>query len=216
MSLLWRRLSAKRLEIKDANTDFMPKFNALTWMVIVVAQVTYGLLVYVITRSYYENTSVITTQVPASDNQVGAHPQIDSFGASLRPSTDIGPVAQALSGDDPALIARLADDYFMRKEYRRAIELYERALKINPDDVESYNDLGLSLFYIGQKQRALETLQAGALKQPGFQRIQLTLGFVLAQTGNNKAASVAFNKAIELGADNTVGQEAKRMLNEFK
>jgi Flp pilus assembly protein TadD len=129
---------------------------------------------------------------------------------------NIQPSVEALATEDPGLIARLADDYFRQKEYPQAIELYERALKINPDDVETYNDLGLSLFYIGQSQRAVNVLQTGVAKQPNFQRIQLTLGFVLAQTGNKEAASTAFRKAIALGSDNSVGQEAKRMLSEIE
>jgi hypothetical protein len=40
-----------------------PKLSVLNWAVIVVAQITYGLLVYVITRGYYENSRVTTTQV---------------------------------------------------------------------------------------------------------------------------------------------------------
>ncbi|MBW9264669.1 MAG: tetratricopeptide repeat protein [Candidatus Thiodiazotropha sp. (ex. Lucinisca nassula)] len=194
----------------------MPKFSVLTWLVIIVAQVTYGLLVYAITRSYYEDTSVTTSQLPAASPESATHPQVGSFDAVMQPAVKFQPSSEAPATDDPALIARLADDYFMRKEYPQAIELYERALRINPDDVESYNDLGLSLFYIGQSQRAVEVLQTGASKQPDFQRIQLTLGFVQAQTGNKEAAFAAFNRAIELGPENTVGQEARRMLNEIE
>jgi Flp pilus assembly protein TadD len=193
----------------------MPKLSVLTWIVIAVAQITFGLLVYAITRSYYEETSVTSSQMPASDMQVAAHPQVRSFDSTLQPAVNLQPSAEALATEDPALIARLADDYFMRKEYTQAIELYERALKINPGDVETYNDLGLSLFYTGQNQQAVEILRTGVSKQPDFQRIQLTLGFVLAQIGNKEAASAAFNKAIELGPENTVGQEARRMLNEI-
>jgi tetratricopeptide (TPR) repeat protein len=194
----------------------MPKFNVLTWVVIVVAQITYGLLVYAITRSYYEGASMTVSQVPSIPPDVPAHPQVGTLDTTLQPGMDLQPSIEALATEDPALIARLADDYFRRKEYPQAIELYQRALKINPDDVETYNDLGLSLFYIGQSQRALETLQNGVSKQPSFQRIQLTLGFVQAQTGNKQAASTAFKKAIALGSENTVGQEARRMLSELE
>lgn len=194
----------------------MPKLSLLTWIVIVVAQITYGLLVYAITRSYYEGTSVTVSQPPAAAPEVAAHPQVGAFDATLQPRMNLEPSAEALATEDPALIARLADDYFKRKEYPQAIELYERALKIDPEDVETYNDLGLSLFYIGQSERALDILQTGVAKQPDFQRIQLTLGFVQAQTGNKEAASAAFKKAMALGAENTVGQEAKRMLSELE
>ncbi|MES9968945.1 MAG: tetratricopeptide repeat protein [Candidatus Thiodiazotropha sp.] len=193
----------------------MPKFSALAWAVIVVAQITYGLLVYAITRSYYQDNRAVTAQVPAAAPEVPAHPKMAPFDASLQPAVKYQPSAEELATEDPALIARLADDYFMKKDYPQAIELYERALKINPDDVETYNDLGLSLFYIGQSQRAVEILQSGVSKQPDFQRIQLTLGFVQAQAGDKVAAATAFQKAIELGPENTVGREAKRMLSEL-
>ncbi|MEW8505613.1 MAG: tetratricopeptide repeat protein [Candidatus Thiodiazotropha sp.] len=194
----------------------MPKFSLLTWVVIIVAQVTYGLLVFAITSSYYQGKQVVAVQSPPAVADVPPHPKSGAFDANLQPAMQFRPSPEALSSDDPALIARLADDYFMKKDYPQAIELYERVLQIDPDDVETYNDLGLSLFYIGQTERALQALQTGADKQPGFQRIQLTLGFVQTQAGNRDAAATAFRKAIELGADNRIGLEAKRMLGEIE
>lgn len=194
----------------------MPKFSLLTWAVIIVAQITYGLLVFAITRSYYQDTQVTQAQPTTATPEASPHPQVGAFDSDLQPAMKIQPSAQELSTDDPALIAQLADNYFMQKDYQQAIALYERALQINPDDVESYNDLGLSLFYVGESSRALETLRTGATKQPGFQRIQLTLGFVQVQTGDKAAAAQALRKAIELGPENRVGQEAKRMLSEIE
>ncbi|MBT3027889.1 MAG: tetratricopeptide repeat protein [Candidatus Thiodiazotropha sp. (ex Ctena orbiculata)] len=194
----------------------MPKFSLLTWAVIVVAQITYGLLVFAITRSYYQDGQVAVDQSLPAARDVSPHPQVGAFDATLQPEMKVQPSAEALPTDDPALIARLADDYFMQKDYPQAIELYERVLQIDPDDVETYNDLGLSLFYTGQSGRALQALQTGAAKQPDFQRIQLTLGFVQTQLGDKEAAAAAFRKAIELGADNRVGLEAKRMLSEIE
>lgn len=116
------------------------------------------------------------------------------------------------STEDPQILASLGDRYFAEKDYRQAIKVYERALEITPDDVETHNDLGLSLHYTGQSSRAIEILKAGASKVPGFQRIYLTLGFVQAQTGDTEAAKGAFARAVELNSDNRVGKEAKRML----
>ena len=121
-----------------------------------------------------------------------------------------------LSSDDPEILARLGDSYFVEKNYERAIELYERTLKLNPEDVDSYNDLGLSLHYTGQSNQAVEILKTGAAKAPTFQRIHLTLGFIQMQRGDKKAAITALKKAVELKPDNTVGLEAKRMLGELE
>jgi tetratricopeptide (TPR) repeat protein len=194
----------------------MPKFSVLTWGVILIAQITYGLLVFAITRSYYQDPQPMANQVPSAAPEVSPQPQAGSFNANLQPAMNIRPSAEELATDDPVLIVSLADNYFQQKEYQSAIELYQRALQIDPEDVESYNDLGLSLFYIGETNRALEALRKGAAKQPGFQRIQLTLGFVQAQTGDKEAAAAAFRKAIELDPQNRVGEEAKRMLAEIE
>ncbi|MEW8261796.1 MAG: tetratricopeptide repeat protein [Candidatus Thiodiazotropha taylori] len=196
----------------------MPKFSALTWLVIIVAQITYGLMVYAITRSYYEQKPVVAV-TPTPSAPVAPHP-MPSPGSSpsqaaLNPGMGYTPTIEDLKDEDPKLIARLADSYFAQKNYPQAIELYERALTIDPKDVETYNDLGLALFYTGQNAQAVDILLAGIQQDGEFQRIRLSLGFILAQIGDKEGAAAAFNKAIELGADNSVGREAKRMLGEL-
>jgi tetratricopeptide (TPR) repeat protein len=192
----------------------MPKFSVLTWLVILVVQITYGLMVYAITRSYYEQKpTVATTTVPS--NPVAPHPMPNPPSVGLSPGMGFTPTIEDLKQEDPALMARLADSYFAQKNYPQAIELYERVLTLNPKDVESYNDLGLALFYTGQTEQAVDILLAGIQQDEMFQRIRLSLGFILAQTGDKEGATAAFNKAIELGADNSVGLEAKRMLGEL-
>jgi tetratricopeptide (TPR) repeat protein len=193
----------------------MPKFSALVWVVIVIGQITYGLMVYAVTRSYYEQRPMVAEATPGRSDQVAPHPMPNPMGDSLASGMGFTPTAEDLTQDDPAVIARLADNHFAQKNYQQAIDLYERALAIDPDDVESYNDLGLSLFYIGQSEQAMDILLTGIQKAPEFQRIRLTLGFVLAQTGDKQGAKNAFSKAIELGPENSVGKEAKRMLDEL-
>ncbi|MEJ2619663.1 MAG: tetratricopeptide repeat protein [Candidatus Thiodiazotropha sp.] len=192
----------------------MPKFSILTWLVILVVEITYGLMVYAITRSYYEQPPAVAATA-APSNPVAPHPMPNPPAVGLNPGVAFTPTDEDLKQQDPALIARLADSYFAQKNYPQAIELYQRVLTINPKDVESYNDLGLALFYTGQAEQAVDILLAGIQQDETFQRIQLSLGFVLAQTGDKQGAAAAFNKAIELGAENSVGQEAKRMLGEL-
>ncbi|MEJ2609993.1 MAG: tetratricopeptide repeat protein [Candidatus Thiodiazotropha sp.] len=190
----------------------MPKFNTLTWIVILIGEITYGLMVYAITRGYYEQRPVVALSASEDGTQVSPLPASNPLGDTLLQNSGPMPTAEDLTTDDPALIAQLADNYFTQKEYEEAIKLYERVLKINPNDVESYNDLGLALFYTAQPERAVDILQTGIQKDPEFQRIRLTLGFVQSQTGDKESAAAALSKAIALGPDNGVGKEAKRML----
>ncbi len=125
----------------------------------------------------------------------------------------LGP-REELSTEDPALLARLGDRLFEEKQYERAVMAYERAVRFNPDDVDSYNDLGLSLQYLGRSAEAAAVLKEGIARDRDYQRIYLTLGFVQLQSGNREAAVRALQRAIELGPDNDVGIAARRMLDQ--
>jgi tetratricopeptide (TPR) repeat protein len=89
-------------------------------------------------------------------------------------------------------------------------------IELDPEDLDAYNDLGLALHYSGRSQAGLETLQEGAAKDPEFQRIWLTMGFVSAQAGDPAGAHPALEKARDLDPDNGIGQEATRMLGLLK
>lgn len=143
-------------------------------------------------------------------------PQSNRFNTSFQPDMNMQSIVDEVASNDPAAVLQLANDYFAQKNYKKAGELYQRALKFDPENVATYNELGLSLFYAGDSKQAVDVLQTGAAKQPGFQRIQLTLGFVLAQTGDQSAAADSLRKAISLDPESTVGQEAKRLLSQIE
>ncbi|MEF9437776.1 MAG: tetratricopeptide repeat protein [Candidatus Mariimomonas ferrooxydans] len=102
------------------------------------------------------------------------------------------------------------------KGFQDAIDIYETVLKLNPDDVDTYNDLGLALHYIGKSDRAIDTLRRGTEVNPSFQRMWLSLGFVLTATEKNDEAKKALKKAFELDPHSEPGLEAKRILGLLK
>jgi hypothetical protein len=55
----------------------------------------------------------------------------------------------------------------------------------------------------------------GTETAPEFQRIWLTLGFVLKSSGKNEAARSILQTTVDMGPDNEIGQEAIRMLGEL-
>ena len=82
----------------------------------------------------------------------------------------------------------------------------------DPQNVDTLNNLGLTLHYIGRSDEALSRLNEGTAADPGYQRIWLTLGFVNSSVGNSEAARDALTKAVELNPDNDVGRSAAGML----
>ena len=175
-----------------------------------VFQIVFGLTIFTITRQYY---------IPDSDN-VSNEPTEISQPSFVWPDgiTETNP-AQLNSStfsqstiEDPAEISRQAGEYFTKKQYDKAAELYERLLVLGPNNVETYNNLGITLHYTGRSNEALRRLNEGIAIDPAHQRIWLTLGFVNSQLGNTKQARAALNTAADLNASNEIGKSAIKML----
>ena len=116
---------------------------------------------------------------------------------------------------DPQALARLGDQYFESSNYMQAIEIYKKALEIDPNDIDTLNDLGLAYHYTGNSDLAEEVLIKGTVTAPSFQRIWLTLGYVLKSAGKNEEARSVLQKTVDMDPDNEVGQEALIMLGQL-
>ncbi len=176
-----------------------------------VFQVVFGLTVFAITRQYYSH----------EPDEVSAHPGTTSQPALEWPErstqNDLEQLISSYPGqslsEDPIAISRQADDLFTTKQYGQAAELYEQLLAAGSTSVNTYNNLGITLHYLGRSTEALRVLNEGVALDPSYPRIWLTLGFVNSQLGNSGQAQSALTKAAQLGADTDVGQSATKMLN---
>ena len=138
-------------------------------------------------------------------------PLLEQGGKVLSLSDELGEKA-----NDPEALANLGDNYFEGGKFAEAVDIYNKVLSLAPDDVDTYNDLGLAYAYLNQIDKSIETLQKGAEIMPSYQRIWISLGFVSVSSGKNELARTALTTAVELGPDTTVGKEASKMLKEIK
>ena len=183
------------------------------WTLLVVFQVFFGLVVFTFTREYYKQ----------DPQPVAGHPQVvnppTSGWSRGMSATDVsrlsspGLLEPALS--DPAEISRRADEFFANRQYQQAARLYEQLLTFRPNDAEIHNNLGLTLFYLGQPDEALQRLNEGVAVDPEHQRIWLTLGYVNSQLGNTDAARKALTRATETGDNASIRESAMEMLAEL-
>ena len=75
--------------------------------------------------------------------------------------------AVAAFPDNAALRNNLAVLYAMRKEYRRAIEEYRRAVKLDPGLAGAYLDMGIIYVdYLGERQKAAEAFRKYLVLEP--------------------------------------------------
>jgi tetratricopeptide (TPR) repeat protein len=186
------------------------KLNANFWISFAVFQVVFGLAVFAITRDYYMQDTV----------EVSAHPPIVGQLAPAWPNsiteTQIARLSSSAMSEpaiqDPFEISRRANEYFANRQYDRAADMYEQLLAFSPNDAEIYNNLGLTLHYLGRSTEALGKLNEGVVIDPEHQRIWLTLGYVNSQLGNTEQARAALNTAVQIGTDESVRQSAMKML----
>jgi tetratricopeptide (TPR) repeat protein len=156
----------------------------------------------------FQNREVAERSLP---NPVPPPPQFtDSNLMKVLPVEELG-----VDTYDPQSLASLGDQYFESSNYKQAIELYKKALEINPNDTDTFNDLGLAYQYTGNSDLAEEVLIKGTETDPSYQRIWLTLGYVLKSAGKNEEARSILQKAVDMGPDNEIGQEAMRMLGQL-
>jgi len=180
------------------------------WIPMTLFQVVFGLTIFTITRLYYiqdsDNVSDNTTKIiqptfvwPDSITQTNP--------AQLTTS-----IFNLSNIEKPAEISRQANEYFTKKQYDKAAELYERLLVIAPNNVNTYNNLGITLHYLDRSTEALQWLNEGVAVDQTHQRTWLTLGFVYSQVGNTEKARSALATAAKIDADNEIGKSAVKML----
>ena len=155
-----------------------------------------------------KNREVVESSLP--DPVPPPHQFTDSNLMQVLPVEDLG-----VDTSDPQYLASLGDQYFESSNFKQAIEIYKKVLEINPNDIDTLNDLGLAYHYTGNSDLAEEALIKGTEADPAFQRIWLTLGFVLKSAGKNDEAISVLQKTVDMGPNNDIGLEASKMLGEL-
>jgi tetratricopeptide (TPR) repeat protein len=180
-------------------------YKKLTIAVIVILAV--AIVIFAVTTS--ERKKEIPADTGAQRSTIPPGPLTDSTGQIPMERMEDLP-------DNPEQLAILGDRFFEAGKYDMAVRVYEKVLKLKPDDADTYNDMGLALHYLGKSDSALETLKKGTQVMPSYQRVWLSLGFVLMSNGKNDEAKKALKKAAELNPATDMGQEATRMLSQIK
>ncbi len=114
--------------------------------------------------------------------------------------------------ENEALLAQLGDAYFESKRFDAAIPIYRRLVAVNPKDADGYNDLALSLFYVGEGEEALTTIAKANAAAPSMERAWLTKGFILVALKRYPEAIPPLNKVKELAPDGKLAETADGFL----
>ncbi len=165
-----------------------------------------------------------TQQAPASAMRAAAPP---AASAPAAPGTEGRPAAPALdearvkeltnaaAGDpaNPAPRVQLANAYFDAERYPDAVQWYEEALKLRPDDANVSTDLGVAYYYIDQPDKAIAQFEQSLRIDPKHTKTMLNMGIVKAFGKQDLAgASAAWQQVIAVAPDSAEAQAARKAL----
>ena len=94
-----------------------------------------------------------------------------------------------------------------------AIKWYSQAMDLDPKNADASTDLGVSYYYTGQTDRALQQFDVSLKIDPRHTKTLLNRGIVLAFGKHDLAvATVAWKRVVELAPDSPEGEAASRAL----
>jgi len=122
------------------------------------------------------------------------HPPIDS-GAVIQQMEDMA----ARNPKDADVRLKLANFLYDQKRYPKAIEWYQRALELDPKNVNACTDLGTAYFYMGRPQDALREYDKSLKLNPNHEPTLLNAIVVnLEGTHDLAAAQKAWDRLYKL------------------
>ncbi len=127
----------------------------------------------------------------------------------ITPSPPLQPERKTLEGQLVVKAYKNLPDYFgqaivfqNQKDFPKAIEAYEKVLKIDPNYAEAYNNLGIIYNQTGNFEKAVFHLQKAIAADPKYFKAYNNLGVILYQNGHLEAAADQFWKAIRIHPKN--------------
>ena len=80
--------------------------------------------------------------------------------------------------NDPQLLTNIANAYYDGRDYAKAIDYYQRALKLRPEDVNVRTDMGTAMWYSGDADAAIKQYEQSLKSQPTHAQTLFNMGIV--------------------------------------
>jgi tetratricopeptide (TPR) repeat protein len=88
-------------------------------------------------------------------------------------------------------------------QYEKALELFKKALDLDPEMTEAYNNLGLTYTEMNQEEQATEAFKKAISLSPELAAAYNNLGYVFYRLGSYHEAIEMYNEAIGRSKDNS-------------
>jgi len=137
-------------------------------------------------------------QAAAATQSTGV--QIGNTQAQAAMQQSVAPLLDAVNRNpaDYDALVKLGDLYYDGQQFPNAIQYYERALVIHPENPDVRTDLGTAYWYAGNADKALAEMETSLKYKPGHPQTLFNLGWVKWQgKADAKGAVAAWQKLLK-------------------
>jgi cytochrome c-type biogenesis protein CcmH/NrfG len=121
------------------------------------------------------------------------------------------------NADDFGTLVKVANLYFDSQQFPDALKYYERAVKLQPQNVDVLTDYGTSFWYTGNADKAIAEFQTALKYQPGRASTLFNLGIVRWQGKNDpKGAVQAWEELLQKNPDYPDKQKLQEFIDRAK
>ena len=160
-----------------------------------------------------QTPALTTTQKGRSQSQ---QPDPNAQAALAQAAT---PLLEALNKDpnDFDSLVKLGNLYYDGQQFPSAIQYYERALVIHPDNPDVRTDMGTAYWYTGSAEKALAAMETSLKYRPGHPQTLFNLGWVRWQGKQDpKGAIEAWQQLLKANPDYPQRQQVEQYIAKAK
>ena len=168
------------------------------------------------------SASVATAQAaPATTTEQGSSSRQKPAGpnAQAMPVQSAAPLLEVVKKDpnDFDSLVKLANLYYDGQQFPSAIQYYERALAIHPDNPDVRTDMGTAYWYTGNAEKALSAMETSLKYRPGHPQALFNLGWVRWQGKQDpKGAIAAWQQLLKANPDYPQKQQVEQYIAKAK
>lgn len=114
-------------------------------------------------------------------------------------------------------LVKLGDVFYDGQQYQSAIQYYERALAIHPDNPDVRTDMGTAYWYTGNADKAVAAMETSLKFRPGHPQTLFNLGWVRWQgKADPKGAVAAWEQLLKTNPDYPQRQQVEQYIAKAK
>lgn len=167
------------------------------------------------------SASPATSASAASTMQPGsaAQGQQPSAEAQAMVEQSAAPLLEAINKNpnDYDSLVKLGNVFYDGQQFANAIQYYERALAIQPENVDVRTDMGTAYWYSGNADKALSELQTSLKYKPGHPQTLFNLGWVRWQgKADPKGAIEAWQQLLKANPDYPQKEQVEKYIAKAK